>query len=128
MTTEMTMLAWAIVLGLIHAVATGQVVTAQHGIAYGLGPRDEQRPLGLKAARLQRAFANYLQSFPFFAAAVLIAQATGRHSWLTVWGADLFFWARLVYVPLYVFGVSGVRSVAFGVGFVGTAMILVALT
>ena len=38
MTTELTMLAWAIVLGLVHAVATGQVVTAEHGIGYGLSP------------------------------------------------------------------------------------------
>ena len=69
-----------------------------------------------------------MQSFPFFAASVLIAQAAGRHGWLTVWGSELYFWARIVYVPLYVFGVPVARSVALAVGFIGTVMILVALT
>ncbi len=128
MTTELTMLAWAIVLGLVHAVATGQVVTAQHGVAYGLSPRDEQKPLSTKAARLQRAFANYMQTFPFFAAAVLIAQAAGRHGWPTVWGAELYLWARVAYVPLYVLGVPVARSAAFAIATVGIVMILVGLT
>ncbi len=122
------MLAWAVVLGLVHAVATGQFTTMQHGLAYGMSPRDEERKLTGVGARVQRAFANYMQSFPFFAAAVLVAHAAGRHSWLTVWGVQLYFWARLVYVPLYAAGVPAVRTVAFLVAVAGIVMILVALT
>ena len=128
MTSELSWLAWAIVLGLVHAVATGQFTTIQHGIGYGLSPRDEAKPLTGVGARVQRAFANYMQSFPFFAAAVLAAHAAGRHDGLTVTGAQLYFWARLVYVPLYAAGIPVARTVAFLVSLAGIVMILVALT
>ena len=128
MTTELTMLAWAVVLGLVHAIATGQFTTGQHGLRYGLSPRDEAKPLTGIGARVQRAFANYMQTFPFFAAAVLIAHVAGRHSWATVSSAHLYFWARLVYVPLYAIGFPGLRTLAFVVAMIGIVMILLALT
>ena len=128
MTTELALLAWAVVLGLVHALATGQAATMQHGLAYNMGPRDEQKPLTGTGARVQRAFANYMQTFPFFAAAVLAAQAAGRHGWLTVVGAHLYFWARLAYVPLYAAGVPVARTVAFGAATLGIVLILIALT
>ena len=128
MTIELTMLAWATVLGLVHAVATGQFTTAQHGLRYGLSARDEKKEVTGIGGRVQRAFANYMQTFPFFAAAVLIAHAAGRHGWMTVWGAQLYFWARLAYVPLYASGVPVIRTLAFLVATVGIALILLALT
>ena len=128
MTIELSLLAWAIVLGLVHAVGTGQFTTLQHGLQYGLSPRDEKKPLTGVGARVERAFANYMQTFPFFAAAVLATQLAGRHGWLTVYGAQLYFWARLVYVPLYAFGIPIARTLAFLVSLVGIVMLLVALT
>ena len=128
MTTELTMLAWCTVLGIVHVFATGQVAVAQHGFAYNMGPRDDQRPMTGKGARLIRAYANFMQTFPFFVAAVLMAHLAGRHSWLTVAGAEAYFWARVVYVPLYVLGVPVVRSLAFVMAIAGIVMILVALT
>jgi len=128
MTTELAMLAWAVVLGLAHAVATGQIAAAQHGLRYNMGPRDEQKPLTGIGARVQRAFANYMQTFPFFAAAVLVAHAAGRHNGLTITGAQLYFWARLIYVPLYAAGIPVVRTLAFLVSMAGIVMLLMALT
>lgn len=128
MTTELTMLAWATVLGLVHAVATGQLAVAQHGLAYNMGPRDEQKPLTGIPGRITRPFANYMQTFPFFAAAVLLAHLANRHGWLTVWGAMLYVGARVIYVPLYASGTSGPRTVAFVVSILGIVMILLALT
>ena len=43
------------------------------------------------AGRLECALANFLEAFSLFAAAVLIAHAAGRHDWMTVWGAQLYF-------------------------------------
>ena len=65
MTTELTMLAWAVVLGLVHVIATGQFTTIQHGLAYGMSPRDEKKEVTGIGGRVQRAFANYMQTFPF---------------------------------------------------------------
>jgi uncharacterized MAPEG superfamily protein len=47
--------------------------------------------------------------FPLFGAVVLIAHVV-RHDWITVWVAQLFFWKRGVYVPVYVLGVPLLRS------------------
>ena len=128
MTIELTMLAWAVVLGLVHAVATGQVATLQFGLAYGLSSRDEKKePTGV-GARVIRAFSNFMQTFPFFAATVLIAHVANRHSFWTTGGAQLYFWARLVYIPLYMIGTPGPRTVAFLAATVGIIMILIGLT
>jgi len=128
MTTELSLLAWSIVLGLLHALATGQIAVQQHGLAYNMGPRDEEKkPTGV-GGRVTRAFSNYMQTFPFFAAAVLVAHVAGRHSAATVWGVHLYFWARLVYVPLYASGIPVVRTAAFGVSVLGIVLLLLALT
>ena len=128
MTTELSLLAWSIVLGLVHALSTGGLALMQHGAAYNMGPRDEQKPLTGIGGRVNRAFANYMQTFPFFAAAVLAAHVAGRHTAGTVLGAHLYFWARLAYVPLYASGIPVIRTAAFGVAVLGIAMILLALT
>ncbi len=128
MTTELTYLAWAVVLGLVHAIATGQFTTVQKGMGYALSARDEKKPLEGVGARVERAFANYMQTFPFFAAAVLAAHAAGRHSGLTTTGAAVYFWSRVLYVPLYATAVPVARTLAFLGGVVGICLILWALT
>ena len=128
MTIELTLLAWAVVLGLAHAIATGQFATAQHGLTWAMSPRDEQKPIDGIGGRVNRAFSNYLQTFAFFAAAVLIAHVAGRHSSFTVGGAWLYLIGRVVYVPLYAAGIPVVRTLAFLASMVGIVMILLALT
>jgi uncharacterized MAPEG superfamily protein len=51
--------------------------------------------------RLQRALRNFGETFPLFAAAVLIAHVENVHNAYTLWGAHLYFWGRVVYLPLY---------------------------
>ena len=46
---------------------------------------------------------------------------------LTLWGAHLYLFARVVYVPLYAFGVTGLRSLAFIVSVAGLIMVIAAL-
>ncbi len=128
MTIELTMLAWAIVLGLVHALSTGLLTLAEHGTTYAVGPQDEQKPVSRVKSRNRRAFANYMQTFPFFAAAVLLAHVAGRHGALTVWGAQLYFWARLAYVPIYLAGTPWIRTAVFGVAMTGIVLLLLALT
>ncbi len=128
MTVELTMLALAIVLGLVQLVLAAQAKNRQHGYLWAGGPRDEPRPpLAGVPGRLERAFANFLETFPFFAAAVLIAHAAGRHDWMTEWGSVLYLAARVVYVPLYAFGVFLVRSLVWNVGTIGIMLILLSL-
>ena len=47
---------------------------------------------------MDQATTNFLETFPFFAALVLIAHVINHHSALTIWGVHLYFWARLAYL------------------------------
>ena len=122
MTIELTMLALSVVLGLVQIVLNAQSKNMQHGYWWAAGPRDEARPpLTGIAGRLERALLNFLETFPLFAAAV------GRHDWMTVWGAQLYFWGRVAYVPLYVLGVPLARSLVWNVATFGIILILLSL-
>ena len=112
MTTELTMLALSIVLGLVQITIAAQASTRQRGANWNVGPRDEALPpLAGTAGRLDRAMRNFLETFPLFAAAVLIATLAGRHNWMTEWGAVLYFVARVAYVPLYAYGARPLKRV-----------------
>ena len=122
--TELQLLVWACALGLLHVLATVVAGVAQHGLRYILGSRDEQKPLQGMPARLDRAFRNFLETFPFFIAAVLLAQVLGKHSALTVLGAQLYVWARLAYIPLYLSGVPALRTLCWTAAFAGIVLVL----
>ena len=128
MTTELLILGWVLVLALVQIVLAGAMRTAETGVAYNMGPRDAAAPPARPVtARLQRAQANLFETLPLFAAAVLIAHVAGREGELTLWGSYAYLGARLLYVPLYAFGVPVVRSVVWGVGLLGIVMILFAI-
>jgi uncharacterized MAPEG superfamily protein len=128
MTIELTMLALTAVLGLVQIVIVAQAKSRQNGLQWTAGPRDEPMPpLTGVGGRLDRALANFLETFPLFAAAVLIAHAAGRHDWMTMWGARLYFSARVAYVPLYAFGIRLVRSLVWNVAAIGIILILLSL-
>ena len=104
MPAELQLLGGAVLLGLVHLFWAAGAARAQQGYRWAAGPRDELRPVTGRAARLQRAFANYRESFPFFATAVLAAAGADRLDGLTLWGAHVFLWSRVLYLPAYAFG------------------------
>src|ERR1700704_69874 len=110
MTTELWLLIAAVLLGFVQIVLQAQSMNIQRGYRWNAGPRDEVLPpLTGVAGRLNRALRNYLETFPLFAAAVLVASTASIHNSLTFWGAWLYVVGRLVYLPLYAFGVRYVR-------------------
>ena len=128
MTTELTYLALTLILALVHILAPALGRTAQFGLAWNAGardtPTDPVRPL---TGRLERAQANLFETLPLFIGAVLIAHVTGAESALTLWGAAFYFWARVVYVPLYALGVPYIRSLVWLVSLAGLVMVLASL-
>ena len=125
MTTELTVLAWGCVLAFVHIAAAAQVKTRQYGTKWNMGARDEMLPAPLPlVGRLERAQANFFETFPLMVAAVLIVSAAGITGKGTAIGAWLWLGARIVYLPLYAMGVPIVRSLAWIAGLVGIAMVL----
>ena len=128
MTTELTYLALTLILALVQVFLPAGARTAEFGSKWNAGPRD-QTPAAKKplTGRLERAQANLYETLPLFIGAVLIAHVAGRDGALTVWGAGLYFWARVAYVPLYALGVPYVRSLVWLVSLAGLVMVLAAL-
>jgi uncharacterized MAPEG superfamily protein len=128
MTSELTALALAVLLGFAHLFIAANAATKVRGVDWNAGPRDTPKePLRGAPGRLDRAFRNYLETFAFFAAAVLIAHLAARHNALTIYGAWIYLIARAVYLPLYAFGVPYWRSAAWGVSFFAILAILAGL-
>ena len=128
MTPELLMLALSVVLGFVHIAVSAIATTHQYGIKWNLSARDAQMPpLQLIAGRLHRALHNFLETFPLFAAAVLIADATNRHGPTAVWGSQIYFYARVLYLPIYAAGIPVLRTVAWSAAALGIVMLLVDL-
>lgn len=127
MAFELQMLAAAVIIGIVHLLWAAMAAQPQRGLTWNTGPRDEPIVLTGVAGRLERAFANFRETFPFFAALVVIDYLGGRLGALTAYGAVLYVAARAIYVPLYALGVPYVRSLAWGASMVGILMLLAAL-
>ena len=107
-----------LVVATLLAQATGAM--GQLGMGYLLSSRDEGRTAAGMAARLERALANSVTAMALFAPAVLILEARDGFTPLTLACAQIFLLARVVYLPSYAFGVTGLRSLAWSGGFFAT--------
>ena len=121
-TTELTVLGWSFVLFLAHLMVQATPALKDQGAAFNAGPRDDPPPLGITAGRAQRAFANFKETYPIFIALALGLAVTGRSGGLAATGAWIWLVARIAYIPLYLFGVPYVRSLAWGVAAAGLVM------
>ncbi|HEY5412312.1 MAG TPA: MAPEG family protein [Caulobacteraceae bacterium] len=128
MTLELQLLAWSVLLLIAHIAVQGALVSPLRGLAWNAGPRDEgQPPLGKYPGRAQRALENFKETYPAFIAlalALLVADKTGGNGAL---GAGLWFGGRVAYLPLYLFGVPWLRSLAYGVSLAGLVLMLARL-
>jgi uncharacterized MAPEG superfamily protein len=124
---ELQMLAWSVILGLVQILAAAVAGMGQRGSAWAASSRDAPAAtLTGVAGRLDRARANFLETFAFFAALVLTVVALGRQDATSALGAQLYFWGRLVYVPVYAAGIPYLRTLVWAVSIAGIVMLLVA--
>jgi uncharacterized MAPEG superfamily protein len=128
MNVELVLLATSVILGIVHIILVSHLQSWQRGYRWTASSRDQSiTPLAGIAGRAERALRNYLETFPFFAAAILAVNIANTHSWLTVWGAHLYFWGRVIYVILYLAELSLARSLAWNIPTIGILMIVVGL-
>ena len=124
---ELTLLAWSIALGVLHLAAAALAKRSQEPSGWAAGSRDTGLPpySGIPA-RLARAQANFMETWPFFAAAVLLCHAMGHESGLSTLGAQLYLAGRIGYLPLYAFGVPYLRTAIWFVALIGLCLALAA--
>jgi uncharacterized MAPEG superfamily protein len=75
MTIELRFLVATVILGLVHLIAASHLISFQYGYRWTASDREQVMPAlrGL-ANRVDQATTNFLETFPFFAALVLIAE------------------------------------------------------
>ncbi|WP_336959512.1 MAPEG family protein [Sphingobium aquiterrae] len=125
MHVELIILALGAILLLVHIFAAAHFKTKQYGAHWNVGARDEALPpLNPVAGRLARAQANFQESFPIAIVALMGVVLAGRTSdWTTIGGA-IWLGARIVYLPLYAFGIPRIRTLVFLISIVGLGMAL----
>ncbi|MGB3178765.1 MAG: MAPEG family protein [Albidovulum sp.] len=92
----------------------------QLGMGYLISSRDEHRSLTGITGRLDRALTNSITAMALFAPAILILALKGGFSHATLTAAQVFLVARVVYVPAYGFGLTGIRTALWIAGFAAT--------
>jgi uncharacterized MAPEG superfamily protein len=124
---EIQMLCWAVVLGLVQLVVATTLATKDQGLAYNMSARDLPAPsVSPLAARMLRAFGNFRETFVYFAVAVLVVTALGKANASSALGAQIYFWARVVYVPVYAAGIPVVRTLVWAASIFGLVTVLLA--
>jgi uncharacterized MAPEG superfamily protein len=127
MKPELTLLAWSVVLAIVHMLATVQALVNQRGLMTAFGNRENLPELTGWGGRAARANINMAQNLVLFAAVVLAAVAAGATNNMTLLGAQIFFWARVAYAVCYLGGFMYLRTAAWLVSIVGIALILIQL-
>ncbi|MBP6011178.1 MAG: MAPEG family protein [Alphaproteobacteria bacterium] len=127
MSFEITVLAAATFWGFVQLIAAAQAANFQYGLKWAASPRDEEMPpLWPIPGRINRNFRNYMETFPFFVTAVLIAEVAGVHSAMTHWGAIAYLGGRIAFTALYVAGIPLIRSLFWNVAAFGMLAVLAA--
>ncbi|KQV88418.1 MAPEG family protein [Pelomonas sp. Root1237] len=117
----MTVLTWlsALMASLIRARAW-----TPKGLMLAMGNRDHMPEATPLAGRAQRAAANTLENLLFFAALALAAQASGATGERVLLGAQVFLWARVAFLAVYLAGIPYLRTAVWTVSIVGLGMML----
>lgn len=92
-----------------------------------LGPRDSQPAMPILGSRAERALSNLYEALPVFSTLALVHEFRGTADGLAVQGAWLFIALRALYVPAYLSGIPGLRSIVWMASWAGLAMMLIPL-
>lgn len=125
MAIELICLVWSVVLGLAHILIAGQARTKELGTKWNTSARDGVQPLlSNMTNRLFRAQANFFETFPLFAVLILVTAVTQLYSIYSQVGAILYLIARVIYLPLYAFGIPYIRTVVWLISVFGIILVL----
>lgn len=124
MTSDLWALVAVIGLAIVQLGVASVLTLRQLGPAWVAGPRDEAKQVSGISGRMVRAHRNLLEIFPQFVAALFVVHAAGLNGDYAVIGAWLFFTARVLYVPAYAIGPTGLRPLCWMAAQIGVLIIL----
>ena len=124
MSLELTMLLWSVVLAGAYLIIQSSLYRLDYGVLHAATARDNDRQAGVLTGRGERALRNFLETYAIFVALVMVIELGHRSDALTVWGTQIWFWARWAYLPAYLVAIPFVRSAIWVVSAIGLAMML----
>jgi uncharacterized MAPEG superfamily protein len=121
---ELAVVNWALIVAasLIKAKAW-----KPSGMMAAMGNRDSQEDCNGFPARTDRAARNMLENMVLFSALALVASVAGVTDPHVELGARIFFWARLVYIPIYMIGIPVARTGIWAISVIGMGLIFAAI-
>lgn len=122
MPTELRLLAYSAILTWLM-ILVASMLKAGGDIRIMFGNREALPEVSPMANRADRAAKNMLENMVLFVA-VLIASSGAHDHDRIVLGARMFFWARLAYWPVYVFGISYLRTALWTTAVAGMGLML----
>jgi uncharacterized MAPEG superfamily protein len=90
-------------------------------------PSRNDKPQSPWAQRLYFAHTNAVENLVIFASLVLILDSMGHSTESTAIACAVYFWARLVHAVIYALGIPVLRTLAFTVGFLAQAALVLAV-
>ncbi len=97
------------------------------GLLGAMGNRETDVDCSGFPARTERAAKNMLENMVLFTALALVASVGGVTDPHVELGARIFYWARLVYIPIYMIGIPVARTGVWAISVVGMGMIFAAI-
>jgi uncharacterized MAPEG superfamily protein len=127
MTTELWLLFASLPIYGLYLGAQSILYRWHHGLMYAQTARDDEGKPSPELGRAERALKNFLETWPAFIVLTLIAHLAHQHDQLVFWGAIDWLVSRVLYLPLYLSGVFGIRSLVWFVGALGLFAMFVGL-
>ena|ERR1700712_321003 len=127
MSQELAYLLWSAALAFVYMLAQAGAYRFQTGVKAANSTRDSEPEPNLMTGRATRALRNFQETYPIFIALTIVAVMAGRADALTYWGALLWFWARVAYLPAYLMGLSPYRSWIWVVSAIGLVLMFVGI-
>ncbi len=90
-------------------------------------PKPHDTPQSPWATRLYFAHTNAVDNLVIFAPLVLILDSLNIATQVTAISCAVYFWSRLAHAVIYAVGLPVLRTIAFVIGFVAQAVLLLAV-
>ena len=124
MTPETTVFLLTLVLGLVHLSIGAAIRAFEAGPFAIMGSRDDLPPIKSRfGLRGERANHNFKETLPWALGLLILIQVIGQANEVSTVGAWIYFCSRLVYIPLYVFGVPVLRSISYTTALLGLGIV-----
>jgi uncharacterized MAPEG superfamily protein len=119
-----TVLTW---LAIIVAGTLRSGGVSPSSVKLAAGNRDNLPEPSPLAGRADRAAKNTAENLVLFVALALVAQIAVPDSPRALLGAQIFFWCRVAYLPIYYAGIPYVRTAVWAVSVVGLGLMVAAV-